>query len=91
MYYSLVLIQALRSSGTQVGKVYLPASRKEFTWYTEASTKLVGSLFSVLKFKLMVTVDAVRAGTDQSVPCPSAQVKDGGKSLSLVHRGRSYR
>ncbi len=73
-----------------MGKVYLPASRKEFTWYTETSAKKVGSLFSVAKFKSMVTVDAVRAGTDQSVPCPRAQVKDGGKSLSLVYRGRLY-
>jgi hypothetical protein len=35
----------------------------------------------------MVTVDAACAGMgDQSVNCPSTQVKVGGKSLSLGHR-----
>jgi hypothetical protein len=50
----------------------------------------VAGLVSVANFKLMVTVDAACARMGQSVPCPSTQVKDGGKSLSLAQKGRSY-
>jgi hypothetical protein len=90
-YYSLMLIKALRSSRIQVGKVCLPNSRKEFTDLPTRLRKRLGSLFSVTRFKLVATVDAACAGMgDQSVTCPSAQVKDGGKSLSLAHRGRLY-
>ena len=90
-YCSLMLIKALRSSRIQVGKVCLPASRKEFADLPTRLRKRLGSLFSVARFKLVVTVDAACAGMgDQSVTCPSAQAKNGGKSLSLAHRGGLY-